>query len=547
MNRAYWVGCCLLSICSLSAVGVENSPAADAPKILQRDRQLLEKLGIDTTPQGVLKYLRSCIPKTYTPEQARALVAALGDDSFAEREKAWQELIHCLKFPRELLLSATESDDLEVRWRALLILEQRGKLDWRGFHAALRRVTHDPPPGTLETVVELAANYLEDYHIAVFDQVLPTLMHEQNAPWVLSLRNDPQEAKRWIAAKLLLPTHPTEARAALLQLSEGSAQSRFTLLAAKMLANQGERAALASLVRLVGSSDRAISEDSASFLQSLTQHEFPWPVANPQARDQQLTQLQTWLNSEGARVTLHFPVADSVVQRGNLSGNTLISTGGKGLITELTPDGKSVWAYASNAWSAEKMKNGNYLIASYNSNQVLEVDAAGKIVWQLDGVNAMRAKPLADEHVLIACFSAKRVYELDENHKEVWEHTTPENCFDAERLSNGNTVFACPNLICEITPAGEVVRSLEVKGRVNSVQIIPGGNWLVANYELSEVQLYNRLGEKIWHVAERHPSDAFRLRNGNTLITSEQRCIEVDRDGKLIRLIQETNYGSARQ
>jgi hypothetical protein len=318
-------------------------------------------------------------------------------------------------------------------------------------------------------------------------------------------------------------------------------------LAAKLLANQGDRAAVACLVRLVGSDDRAISEDSASFLQSFTQHEFPWPLMNPQEKTRQLAALQTWLEREGTQVPLHFPVADSVVQRGNLAGNTLLATGGRGMITEITAEGKSVWAFASNAWSAEKMKNGNYLIASYNSNQVLEVDTHGKIVWQLDGVNAMRAKPLSDEHILVASFSAKRVFELDENRKEVWGHSTPENCFDAERLSNGNTVFACPNLVGEVTPAGQMVRSLEVKGRVNSIQIVPGGNWLIANYEANEVQLYNRRGEKIWHVQETHPNDAFRLRNGNTLITSEQRSIEVDRDGKFVRLLQETSYGCARQ
>jgi hypothetical protein len=72
------------------------------------------------------------------------------------------------------------------------------------------------------------------------------------------------------------------------------------------------------------------------------------------------------------------------------SGNYLVPQLLDKLVREYTPEGKIVWearapASPPEAWpfTAIRMKNGNTYINCTHSNMTIEVDAAGKIVWQL--------------------------------------------------------------------------------------------------------------------------------------------------------------------
>ena len=127
------------------------------------------------------------------------------------------------------------------------------------------------------------------------------------------------------------------------------------------------------------------------------------------------------------------------------------------------------------------------------------------------------------------------------------EAKTPDQCFDADRLPNGNTIFGCPNLVREVTPDGKTVRQWDIKGRLNGFQTQPDGNVLVANYGQSKVYELNPAGETVWEFEEPQPCDAFRLPNGNMLISTAKRIIEIDPDKKVIRELTKARYGSARR
>jgi len=84
------------------------------------------------------------------------------------------------------------------------------------------------------------------------------------------------------------------------------------------------------------------------------------------------------------------------------TGNYLVAQEGEGAVREYDPTGKIVWEYALDlgdrkrsgghgpeghgleVFSAVRLDNGNTLIGGGNNNRVLEVDNAGKIVWQVD-------------------------------------------------------------------------------------------------------------------------------------------------------------------
>jgi hypothetical protein len=165
----------------------------------------------------------------------------------------------------------------------------------------------------------------------------------------------------------------------------------------------------------------------------------------------------------------------------------------------------------------------------------------------MEGINAMRAKPLPGDRFLVADFNGKRVLEIDRDKRIVWEQPTVGECFDCDRLANGNTIYGCPNLICEITPDGREVRQWKIGGRLNGFQVLDDGNLLIANYGENKVQEITPDGKVVWAFSEPQPSDVFRTPTGETLISTARRIVELSADRKTQKEICEAQYGAARR
>ncbi len=96
------------------------------------------------------------------------------------------------------------------------------------------------------------------------------------------------------------------------------------------------------------------------------------------------------------------PHRDTRMVRRLDNGNYLVCHEGDGKVREYDRTGKVVWSYTldlgnrprapghgpeghgTEVYGALRLKNGNTLVAGGNNNRVLEVDAAGKIVWSID-------------------------------------------------------------------------------------------------------------------------------------------------------------------
>jgi hypothetical protein len=141
-----------------------------------------------------------------------------------------------------------------------------------------------------------------------------------------------------------------------------------------------------------------------------------------------------------------------------------------------------------------------------------------------------------------------RAVELDKTGQKVWEvKLGQEQCFDAERLENGNTLVATPTSLIEFRPNQEKVRVWPQAGRVNSVQVLSTGNFLVANHGLNAVMELNRQGDVLWRHAELGVSEAFQAEDGSFLLTSDRRSVELSPDRKQVRQLHGAGYGSARK
>ena len=100
--------------------------------------------------------------------------------------------------------------------------------------------------------------------------------------------------------------------------------------------------------------------------------------------------------------------------------------------------------------------------------------------------------------------------------------------------------------IKELTPEKKVVWEYQGLNQAYGCRPLPNGNVLIASLR-DEVHEVNRDKKIVWQHKERNASDAFRLPNGNTLITGSQRFVEVTPDGKEVWTMQGCQYGTARR
>lgn len=77
-----------------------------------------------------------------------------------------------------------------------------------------------------------------------------------------------------------------------------------------------------------------------------------------------------------------------------------------------------------NGWCGlEVLPNGRYLVALMSTNQVREVDAAGKVLWQINYAGVFRATRLPNGNTVVCSMTTRKVAELDRNGIVVWEIT----------------------------------------------------------------------------------------------------------------------------
>lgn len=86
--------------------------------------RILREAGMDVSKEDLVAALRKQVPAVGGREKAEALIRSLGDDAFAEREKASKELVALGMVAVPLLKEACSSADAEVRRRARLCLEK---------------------------------------------------------------------------------------------------------------------------------------------------------------------------------------------------------------------------------------------------------------------------------------------------------------------------------------------------------------------------------------------------------------------------------------
>jgi hypothetical protein len=118
-----------LLCCSLAIAQEEPEPALR-----------LRAAGIEPTAAGIQAYLRQ-LTGVEAQQNAARLIAELGSDEFATREKATRALADLVPLPIAALTAATKSDDAERAWRAARLLKQAKPQTDKTLTAALELIT----------------------------------------------------------------------------------------------------------------------------------------------------------------------------------------------------------------------------------------------------------------------------------------------------------------------------------------------------------------------------------------------------------------------
>jgi Mal s 1 allergenic protein-like len=251
------------------------------------------------------------------------------------------------------------------------------------------------------------------------------------------------------------------------------------------------------------------------------------------------------------------------------NGNTLITDAGDELgagseIIEVNPQGKVVWHYDDNlkfAHSAKRLENGNTLIADTNNNRVLEVSAAGQLLWSSDSWGDScgtlsdgthldypnKAKMLDDGNICITDRNNDRALIVSRQGKVIWQYAGEiKHPHNATILENGNLLIADSDgqYVSEFTREGDIAWSYgdgtsDMLNWPRDADRLENGNTLITDSKHARIIEVSPQGDIVWQYQSDHYAnfyDADRLPNGNTLMADQQhqQVIEVDPDGRQV-------------
>ncbi len=202
------------------------------------------------------------------------------------------------------------------------------------------------------------------------------------------------------------------------------------------------------------------------------------------------------------------------------NNNILFVLPGNG-VYEVNKNKEIVWSYktAKISHDADRLANGNTIYVygnndTMNDAQVVEVNPQGVIAWSWYAKNYFDKAPYASIN------------------DQGWTHTNA-----VTRLNNGNTLISPRNfnMVIEINPNGEVINTIgeNIMAEQHDPVLLSNGHLLFANHTRPEKAVeINADGDTVWEYAitsvQQFPvRDANRLPNGNTLITTTTKIIEV--------------------
>jgi len=145
-----------------------------------------------------------------------------------------------------------------------------------------------------------------------------------------------------------------------------------------------------------------------------------------------------------------------------------------GFVKEFDSTGEIVWQIMDLKWpwKAQRLENGNTLIADAGTNRVFEVNVAKEEVWAIDdlgpdenrlfdGLGPVYVQRIENGNTLVSIRGTSQIIEFDRSRRVIWEVNSDlvNAPYSAVRLKNGNTLIADTGnaRVIEVNSAKEIV------------------------------------------------------------------------------------------
>jgi Mal s 1 allergenic protein-like len=209
------------------------------------------------------------------------------------------------------------------------------------------------------------------------------------------------------------------------------------------------------------------------------------------------------LDAGGKLVWEHKFPSIAVIFQALPDGHVVYAYGGKPTgVQEIDREQKVVWNFESKCpqvLGCRRLANGNTLVAEQGPCRVLEVDRDGKVVHTTPlatsesgyHLQVRNVHKLDNGNILAAHEGEGAAREYDPTGKVVWQITKIENCGDAVRLANGNTLVSCgtQKRFIEVTPEGKIEWEFGPKDApelnltwITNIQVLKNGHYVVGNF-----------------------------------------------------------------
>lgn len=474
--------------------------------------EALEYRGIELSPKAMREWLQRLQAdhpaQLERRDQARQWVKELGSPDYPTRRRAIVALGKAMWLPMDELAQAQESDDLELRSAAQMIIRQSQKRAPRDTQAGITEaichliVAREIKGLCLEVAAAAALFEEEAETLEAIRAAIVVTASPQDIGLLKQLVDSPVADLRISALQAILALQVSDT-AGLLNRFLSDPDPRARLFAAHSMANLGERQCVTSLLELMAAQDFDIRHESHRVLKAFTHEDFEYhPFGLAEERHAALARWQQWWDEFGSAAKLDFPLGEM-------------------------PAG-----------------NGKILLSNFRGKQVLELSMDGEVTWQVDFESPWAIKGLPNGHRLISQLRGHTVVEFDKRGQEVWRHKDlPGRISSFDQDGNGNLLTACPDMskIYEFDRIGKLIWDMDADGMPTQVNYLKNGNRLLAIVRTSKILEIDPNGKRVLEISEQgDPLSVCRTLQGTTIVvySGSNEFVEFDQSGRQLRKVE---------
>jgi HEAT repeat protein len=510
------------------------------PDLALEDAATIKAGGLTTDAASLSNYLRKRVGTEETRAKAKQLAQQLGDEDFDKRERASKELLGLGAVAVPALREALNSRDAEIQRRARECLDRiESETTRRLSCAVIRQLAAHKTAGAAELLLDYLPFAEDDTVVeeAIAALALLAVRDSKPEPALMKALADRNPAIRTAAVDALCRADVKDAGSAVRKLLADPDLS-VRLRAARGLVSQKDAEAVPILIDLLGRLPTERGWEVEDLLARLAGDKAPARPAGTDAAA--MTAWRTawldWWKANQNKVDL-----GELGRAPRYLGYRLIVLLDSATVLETDREGKTRWEFGGLKSPLDaRVLPGDRVLVTEAGSGVSERNIKGEVLWEkkFDGESPIAAQRLPNGNTFIVL--PKRLVEVRRDGSEAASIKVVDSVTTAQRLPDGRAFVVSGSRCLLLDSTGKEVRGFAIPGGVQttsslSFENLPAGNVLLVDYGGGAVREYDTAGKVIWEGAVARPISAWRLPNGNTLVSTQDHAIvEMNRAGKEI-------------